>query len=241
MRIRFLLRLVAMFRHGFFADEGGGGGGAGDAGTGDGTGQGDTGDTGDQSGDTGSAGDTSDVAFTPAQQAHIDKLIGKAKGTAKTAAEKELKTWLEQQSMTESDRLKAEKAQLEQEREAARTEILTTKIETAAERAALAAGVKPDRVDRFLRLVDLTDRDELTADGKPDSDAINAAVAKALTDVPEFKGEPARPSGSSGSDGMNGDGDRKTWTREEIAKMSVADFEKHEDEINAALAGGRVN
>lgn len=241
MRIRFLLRLPVMFRHGFFADEGGGGGGAGDAGTGDGTGQGDTGDTGDQSGDTGSAGDTSDVAFTPAQQAHIDKLIGKAKGTAKTAAEKELKTWLEQQSMTESDRLKAEKAQLEQEREAARTEILTTKIETAAERAALAAGVKPDRVDRFLRLVDLTDRDELTADGKPDSDAINAAVAKALTDVPEFKGEPARPSGSSGSDGMNGNGDRKTWTREEIAKMSVADFEKHEDEINAALAGGRVN
>jgi hypothetical protein len=182
-----------------------------------------------------------DVAFTPAQQAHIDKLIGKAKGTAKTAAEKELKTWLEQQSMTEADRLKAEKAQLEQEREAARAEILTTKIETAAERAAIAAGVKPDRVDRFLRLVDLTDRDELTADGKPDSDAITAAVAKALGDVPEFKGEPARPSGSSGSDGMNGNGDRKTWTREEIAKMSVADFEKHEDEINAALAGGRVN
>lgn len=182
-----------------------------------------------------------DIAFTPAQQAHIDKLIGKAKGTAKTAAEKELKTWLEQQSMTEADRLKAEKAQLEQEREAARAEILTTKIETAAERAAIAAGVKPDRVDRFLRLVDLTDRDELTADGKPDNDAITAAVAKALGDVPEFKGEPARPSGSSGSDGMNGNGDRKTWTREEIAKMSVADFEKHEDEINAALAGGRVN
>lgn len=241
MRIRFLLRLAAMFRHGFFADEGTGGGGAGDTGTGDDTGQGGTGDTGDQSGDTGSAGDTGDVAFTPAQQAHIDKLIGKAKGTAKTAAEKELKTWLEQQSMTESDRLKAEKAQLEQEREAARAEILTTKIETAAERAAIAAGVKPDRVDRFLRLVDLTDRDELTADGKPDGDAITAAVAKALADVPEFKGEPAKPSGSSGSDGMNGNGDRKTWTRDEIAKMSVADFEKHEDEINAALAGGRVN
>lgn len=240
MRIRFLLRLAAMFRHGFFADEGTGGGGAGDTGTGDDTGQGGTGDTGDQSGDTGSAGDTSDVAFTPAQQAHIDRLIARQHGKAKTQAEKDMKAWLEQQSLSEADRLKAEKAQLEQERESARAEVLATKVETTAERAAVAAGVKPDRVDRFMRLVDLSDLDELAADGKPDSDAIKAAVAKALADVPEFKGEPAK-SGSSGSDGMNGNGDRKTWTREEIAKLSVEDFEKHEKEINEALTGGRVN
>ncbi len=227
-----------MFRHGFFADEGvGGGGGAGDD-TGDTSGQDDTGDAGDQD-DTG-AGDAGDITFTPAQQAHIDRLIARQHGKAKTQAEKDLKAWLEQQSLSESDRLKAEKAQLETERETARREVLTTKVETAAERAAVAAGVNPDRVDRFMRLVDLSDLDELAADGKPDTDAIKAAVAKALADVPEFKGE-APKSGSSGTGDMNGGGDRKTWTREEIAKMSVADFEKHEAEINAALTGGRVN
>lgn len=198
------------------------------------------GDQGDDTGDQGGSGDDGPVAFTPAQQAHIDKLIGKAKGTAKTAAEKELKAYLDQQSLGEADRLKAEKTQLEQEREDARAEVLATKIETSAERAAIAAGVKPDRVDRFMRLVNLADVDDLTVDGKPDTEAIKAAVATALADVPEFKGTPAK-TGSSGSDDMNGTGDKKTWTRAEIAAMSVADFEKNEDEINAALSGGRVN
>lgn len=241
MRIRLLLALAAMFRHGFFADEGtGGGAGSDDSDGGDGSGADDQGDDSGTGSDDGSSDDAGDVSFTPAQQAHIDKLIARQHGKAKSQAEKDMKAWLEQQSLSESDRLKAEKAQLEQERETARREVLTTKVETTAERAAVAAGVKPDRVDRFMRLVDLSDLDELAADGKPDPDAIKAAVAKALADVPEFKGETGR-SGSSGSDGMNGNGDRKTWTREEIAKLSVEDFEKHEAEINAALTGGRVN
>lgn len=65
---------------------------------------------------------------------------------------------------------------------------------------AIAAGVKPDRVDLFMRLVDVGDvlKDVNRGDGAAISTALKSAVDTALTAAPEFKGV-ALP-GSSGGD-----------------------------------------
>jgi len=184
--------------------------------------------------------DTGKVTFTPAQQAHIDGLIAKNTGKAKTAAEKDFKTWLDQQAMSETDRAKAESEGKDKLVEAAKLEVLTTKIETKAQNAALTAGVKPDRVEKFLKLVDL-DVGKLSDDGKPDGDAIKALIEAELKDSPEFKasaGSNDKPGASGGE--FNGSGDKHQWTRAELAKLSTAEFEKHEAEIMAQMKAGTI-
>lgn len=178
------------------------------------------------------------VVFSPEQQAHIDGLISKAHGKAKTQTEAEFKKWLDQQAMTESDRLKAEKVDAEKAVADAKAEVLATRVEAAAGRAAVAAGVNAAKVDRFMRLVDL-DVEALTADGKPDADAIKAHVAKVVEEWPEFKASGAgNGQGGNGSSGgeFNGGGGGKVWTKAEIAKLSTEEYEKHEDEILKQLA-----
>ncbi len=178
--------------------------------------------------------------FTPltaAQQAHVDNLIAKATGKAKSTTEAEIRRYLEQQGMDEVDRLKAEKTAAEQLVEEARGEALDARIETTAERLALAAGCKPDRVGKLLKLISL-DRDACSTDGKPDTDAIRAIVEQELTDTPELKGT-ATPPGASGGDHA-GTGDTKVWTREDIAKLSPAEFAKHEAEIDKAAQLGLI-
>lgn len=120
-------------------------------------------------------------------------------------------------------------------------------VRTEAKAAALAAGVDPKRVARFLRLVELDDPGEfLSDDDEPDEEAISAAVEEALEDVPEFKaktgddGEGKRRKGKSGGDGMNGDGQRKQWTRAEIDGMSAEEIDKHWDSIQAAMKAGAI-
>lgn len=179
------------------------------------------------------------VTFTPEQQAHIDTLIQKNTGKSKAAAEKDFKTWLDQQAMGETDRLKAEKATADQAVLDAKAEALTARVETTAERLALAAGCKPDRVTKLLRLLDLTG-DNLATDGKPDLDAIKALVEKELADTPELKGT-SGPAGKSGGEFNDGEG-KRTWTRAEIAALAKnpAEFAKHEADIDLALKEGRV-
>lgn len=177
------------------------------------------------------------VEFTPEQQAHIDDLIKKNTGKSKAAAEKDFKTWLDQQAMSDNDRLKAEKADADKALADARAEVLTTKVETAAERFAIAAGIKADRVSKFMRLVDL-DIEALSDDGKPDTDAIKKLVEAEVAANPEFKGG-AAPAGASGAEGFNS-ADGKVWTKAEVAKLSVDEFEKHETEIMKQLQGAGI-
>lgn len=119
-------------------------------------------------------------------------------------------------------------------------------VKTEAKAAALAAGVDPKRVARFLRLVELDDPGEfLSDDDEPDEEAIAAAVEEALEDVPEFKaksddGDGKRGKGKSGGDGMNGDGERKRWTRAEIDKMSPEEIDKNWDSIQEAMKAGAI-
>lgn len=186
------------------------------------------------------AGGGAPISFTPEQQAHIDKLISKTVGRERTRLEGELKTLKDRGDMDEVTRLTAELADRDAAIATSAATVLATKVETRAERAALAAGVKPERLDRFMRLVDI-DVDTLTADGKPDADAITALVATTLADVPEFKGAASTTGGApTGADLTGGNGQPKTWTRAEIAALSLEDFETHEAEINAQLKAGKV-
>jgi hypothetical protein len=174
-------------------------------------------------------------------QAELDALIKKQHAKAKGQSEAEFKKWLDQQAMGEADRLKAESADKDKAIDDAKLEVLATKVETAAERAAITAGVKPERLDRFLRLVDLSAIDDLTDDGKPDREAIKTLVEATLADVPEFKGA-ATNGGANGASGgeFNGAGDKKVWTREEVSKLTPEQFDKHETEIMKQMQGAGI-
>lgn len=171
-------------------------------------------------------------------QADLDALIAKRSGMQRKQWEKELAELGERAGLDEVERLKAEKADADNAAAEARREALSIRVETTAERLALKAGVKPDRVERFLRNVDLSDLDELTEDGKPNQAALTKLIGDTLADVPEFRGQTA--AGASGAE-FGGDPAKKVWTRAEIAKLSADDYAKHETEILAQLQGPGIN
>lgn len=174
-------------------------------------------------------------------QADVDAMFDREFGKRRAKWEADLKALGERSKLDETERLKAEKADADKAVADARAEALAARIEAGAERAALAAGVKPDRVERFLRLVDLSDVDTLSADGKPDTDAIRTAVDATLSDVPEFAGSASPPPKSAGGDFTGASGGAKRWSREEIAKLSPEEFEKHEAEIMAQMREGGIS
>lgn len=78
-------------------------------------------------------------------------------------------------------------------------------VKAEAKAAAIAAGVKPEKIPYVVKLADL-DGIDVDDDEGPDGDAIKKAIDKVLKDMPEFK---AQASGSSdsgfqiGADGQN--------------------------------------
>lgn len=188
-------------------------------------------DAQDGGGSGGSGGDEPKLT-----QAEVDAIVEKRLARERKAWEKRQADEKAKAEMDDAERAKAEKAEAEKAVEEARQEVLTTKVETAAERYAIAAGVKPDRVTKFLRLVDL-DLDDLTDDGKVDGDAVEKLIVAEVAANPEFKG--TSKGGASGGDDFGGDG-KKIWTRAEVAKLSQDDFEKHEKEILEQLGAGSI-
>lgn len=197
------------------------GAGAGDAGAA----AGDAGAEGADGGGTGDASDDGDKAagqegdepkFT---QAQVAEMVAKERAKAQRAAEADAAKKAERAKLDETERLKAEKAEAEQAATARIAAANSRLIAADAKSEALAAGVKPDRVAAFLRLVD-TDGIEVTDDGDVDGKAVKAAVAAALKVVPEFKGTSA--GGQLGGD-MNGKGDKpKPTTLEEAVNARLA-------------------
>lgn len=212
-----------------------------------GAGNGDEGDLLVADNDTAPEADTGtdEAPVVSMSQADFDRMIDKATGKAKSQSEAAFKKWLEAQSLSEADQAKVAREAAEAERDAARAEVLDTKIEGAAQRAAIRSKVDPDRVDRFMRLVDLK-ADDLVDDGKPDVEAIAAAVAATLAEFPEFltAGDPAangrpKPKGSSAGQ-HTGDAGGQTFTRAQIASMSAKEFADNEAAIDAAMKAGKV-
>lgn len=182
------------------------------------------------------------ISFTDEQKAHIEQQMAERVRRAEDATRKKLEAEItalgERAKMDDVARAQAERA--DAEKAAADTVAKANDRLKAAEAkaAAIAAGVKADRVALFLRNVDL---DEVTVadDGTPDTAAVAAAVAAALTIVPEFA-SPTTPAPPSGGD-FGGSGSPKVWTRAEIAKLTPAEFEKHEAEITKQLQSAGVS
>lgn len=196
----------------------------------------------DDGADTGdSDGNDAAVNGKTFTQAEVDALIDKRIARERTKFESDLKTMKDRADMDEVARLKAELKDRDEALKAKDAAALTGRVETRAERLAMAAGVNPKRVDRFMRLLDLTDLDTLATDGKPDDDAIKALIDAELDATPEFKGASSGNSGTpTGADFTGSGGTPKVWTREAIDKLTPEEFEKHEAEITAQLRAGKI-
>lgn len=185
---------------------------------------------------------TGRVEFTPEQQAAIDELVAervrRAERAAAQRAKEEANEAAKRAQMDETERLKAEKEDAVKQAAEALARADRTLVAAEARVAAAAAGAKPERLDRVLRLLDL---DAVTVeDGTPDAKAVASAVAALKDDIPELFG--GAPSKRSGADMEGGDGDKRVWTRAQIAELAKrpSEYAKHEEEIDAALREGRI-
>lgn len=206
-------------------------GGAGEGASGQGSGSSEPGEAA-TNGDHGGTGDGPKLS-----QAEVDAIVQKRLGEARKSWERDAKTAADRAQMDEAERLKAEKADAEAAAQTATTKANERLVKADAKIAAQAAGANPKRIDALLRLVDLTDI-TVDDDGNVDTKALQAAITKGLDEYPEFKAGEGGKGGPSGGD-FNGDSSR-TWTRDEISKLSDAEFDKHKDEIQAAVAAGKV-
>lgn len=192
---------------------------------------------------TGAEQETTPPAGKTFTQDDVNAIVAKRLKAEQAKFESDLKTLKERGDLDEVERLKAELADRDTAVSAAERKVLETKLETAAERAALAAGANPKRVAKFLRTFDL-DFDTLVVDGKVDADALKTLVESELNESPEFKssGAASTPNGGqpTGGDFTGANPPGKVWTRAEIAKLSPKEFEEHEAEISKQVAAGTV-
>lgn len=207
-------RIIPRIAGGDGSAEGGEGGGEGGGGTGGEGGEGGSGQgsgSGESGGEGGEGGN--EPQLTPEQQAIVDAQVTKQVGAAMAKKlEAERKKWETEASekakraqMDEAERLKAEKADAEKAANDAVAKANARLVLADAKVAAVTAGVKADRVDKFLRLVELDDIN-VDDDGTIDTKAIEKAVKATLDDLPEFKATGSGRSGSSGGEfgGNNG-------------------------------------
>lgn len=136
-------------------------------------------------------------------QTDVDAIAAKVRTEERRKAKAEAEEEARKAQMSEAERLKAEKAEAEAKAEAARAAADARALKADLKVAAAAAGVKAERLDYVLRLVDITSIP--VTDGEPDQKAIKDAIGRILTDFPELKGEQAQARGGSNFGGSGGD------------------------------------
>ncbi|MCE5200834.1 hypothetical protein LLG39_17875 [bacterium] len=161
----------------------------------------------------------------------VKKRLGRERKSWESAQEEERR----KAQMTEAEKAKAEKEAAEKQAKEASTAANARVIRAEAKVQALAAGIKADRLDYALRMLDLSSV-EVDDNGEPDVKAIKTAVDALLSDVPELKA--ADGSGKGGSD-FSGGGDSKALTEEEIMKMTPDEMAKRMPEIEQFYAARR--
>jgi len=186
------------------------------------------GQTGEQTPSGGEAGKT----FT---QADLDAFLKKRLGEEKAKYEQQIKDLTENAGKTELEKLTAERDRYkEQVDNVGKTSALGL-AKAEAKVAALTAKARPDRLAAVIAQADLDDA--LSEDGTVDEAKVKAAVEKVLADFPEWKANP----GSSGTELNPGAGEKKqTFTRQQIKDMSPEERARRVDELNAAMAEGRI-
>lgn len=193
----------------FFA-EGGDGGDGGSGGGGEDS-QGGTGSGDEGKGDEGNKGNEKN--FT---QAELNRILAKQKKELLESIEAEKK----KAAMTESERLKAEKEEAEKKAKQSMDAANARMVAAEAKAAAIALGVKPDKVTYLLKLADLS-AIEPAEDGSIDVKAVNAAIETVLKDLPELKGSTGTQQGGSDFSGGNG-GSEKPKTLGEALRLRYA-------------------
>lgn len=170
-------------------------------------------------------------------QADLDRIIGERVAAEQAKAKKAIEDAQALAGKNETEKLTIERDQAKQQATEAETKAAERIAKTEAKVAAIAAGANPERVAAIVRNADLS---AAVKDGEPDEAAIKAAVEKVLTEYPEWKAKPGGPAQSGGE--LNGGGSNKpTFTREQLSKMTPTEVAERADEINSALAEGRVS
>lgn len=103
---------------------------------------------------------------------------------------------------------------------------------TEAKVQALASGIKPERLDYFLKLVDLESVE--VSDGAVDVDSLRGNVEKVLKEFPELKG--SQPAASKGGQDFNQGAANNFLTLEAIKNMSAEEAERRLPEIMEFLS-----
>ena len=162
---------------------------------------------GENGGNSGSA-----VTFTADQLAEISRMLA---GGAEAKENKTLKSYFQQQGMTEAEVAEAIKAYKAQ-RDASKPDVEGMKAQLTEAQSAVQAsqirekayemcdeiGVNVKTMSYILKLADL--QEVTDKDGKVDAEKVKAAVKKVLEDVPQLK--PAKKN-TAGFRQIGGDGD----------------------------------
>lgn len=145
-------------------------------------------------------------------QEELDAIIAKRLARERRQWEQQLEEERKKAAMTEAERLRAEKEEAERRAQAAIEAANQRAIRAEARVQAAALGVRPERLDYVLRLLDLSEI-EVGEDGTPDAGAIKQAVEQLLRDLPELKGS----TGSVGTGTNPGGQDhdiKNPWSKE---------------------------
>ena len=172
--------------------------------------------------------------LTAEQQAAVDQAIkdrlARQKTSDRAAWEAELKQLAEREQMDAAERARAEKADAEKATAEVTSKATKRIVAADAKVALLSEGVDPKQIAAAVKLADLDGLD-------PDADDYDAQVAaaakKVITDLPALKA--TRTSGGPSGGEFTPDPNAKVWTKAEVAKLSVAEFDKHEAEITKQM------
>jgi len=178
-------------------------------------------------------------------EADVQKIIDKTIARERSKNEAKYKAELEKANMDEVERIKAELAERDAEISKLKQSVVERDLKVEAQNTALKLGVKPDKIEKLLRIAKL-DGDDLIIEGKIDSDVLTETLSKELDELPEFKAStaeqqqpPVLPK-SSGGDLTQTPSTDKNWTRSEIGAMPDEEYAKHREEILAANANKKI-
>jgi hypothetical protein len=229
---------------------GGGGGGTGQPGNGQG-GQGQPGSgEGSQSAEGGTGGgQPSSAGGTPSggqpggqpepkfSQADLDRIIGERLASERAAWQKKLDDAAELAGKSETEKLQTQLEQANNRATETQQKAAQRVARTEAKIAAQSLDARPDRLDAILKQADLSKA--VRDDGEVDDAAVRTAVEAVLKDYPEWKKSSTTSQSGGELNGGGGNG-KPTFTRKQLEDMPPEEMAARIDEINAAIADGRV-
>ena len=161
-------------------------------------------------------------------QEDLDKIIQKRLARERRSWEAQLEEEEKKRaSMSEAERLKAEKEEVETRLTALQTEYSKRLINAEAKLIATELGVKADKMKYLMKLVDL---DEVTLDeeGNVDTEELTKSIQAVLDAIPELKGGVAIP--KAGAE-FNGNVDSSNQATSSFADVINAIGRKGEDSL----------